>query len=152
MCPEGALPSNPGPVEYVTVPILLVIALGGALGALGRFGLEEAFPEFVPGGWPWGTLLANLIGSFAIGLIATSPRVDDGPAWLRPFLITGVLGGFTTFSAFALELGVMLDAGRILAAAGYLLITLLGGLSAVHIALWFRGRFAGTPVEDGGRP
>lgn len=133
----------------MTVPVLLVIALGGALGALGRFGLEEAFPPFVPGGWPWGTLLANLIGSFAIGLIATSPRVDDGPDWLRPFLITGVLGGFTTFSAFALELGVMLDAGRIVAASIYLLVTLLGGLSAVQVAVWLRGRFTGMRVGDG---
>ncbi len=131
------------------MPLLLAIAIGGALGAIGRWGLEEAFPAFVPGGWPWGTLLANLLGAFAIGLIATSPRVAAGPNWLRPFLITGVLGGFTTFSAFALELGVMLDAGRIVAAAAYLLITLLGGLAAVHVALWFRGRFAGTPMGEG---
>ncbi len=141
--------SNPGPVNYVTVPVLLVIALGGAVGALGRFGLEEAFPPFVPGGFPWGTLLANLVGAFIIGIIATSRRVSAGPEWLRPFLITGVLGGFTTFSAFALELGLMLDAGRIIAAAGYLLITLLGGLLAVHLAVWSRARIAGSSTGEG---
>lgn len=131
------------------MPLLLVIAIGGGIGALGRWGLEEAFRDLQRNSLPWGTLLANLLGAFAIGLIATSPRVAAGPGWLRPFLITGVLGGFTTFSAFALELGVMLETGRLVAAAIYLLITLLGGLAAVHVALWFRGRFAGTPAGEG---
>ena len=54
--------------------------------------------------------------------------------------------------SFALELGVMLDAGRIVAAAAYLLITLVGGLAAVHVALWFRGRLAGTPTGEGRHP
>ena len=134
------------------VPHLLVIAVGGALGALGRWGLEEAFPGFESSGWPYGTLLANLVGAFVIGIVATSVRVAEGPPWLRMFLVTGVLGGFTTFSAFALELGVMLDAGRVGAAALYLLITLLGGLLAVHVAVWVRARFAGVRLADGGRP
>lgn len=132
------------------MPPLLAVSLGGALGALLRFGLAELFPEVVDGGWPWGTLIANLLGAFLIGLVATSTLVTEGPSWMRPLLITGVLGGFTTFSAFALELGVLLDAGRVLAAAAYLLVTVLGGLLAVHGALWLRSRSPGT--ARGARP
>ena len=88
-----------------------------------------------PGAWPWATLAVNLLGALAIGVIATSRAVADGPAWVRPFAITGVLGGFTTFSAFALETGLMLDAGRGLLAAAYVLATMVAGLLAVRVGV-----------------
>ena len=77
----------------------LAAALGGALGALGRWGVTEALPRD-PAGWPWATLLVNLTGCLVLGLLLglVFARSPDSP-WLRPFLGTGVLGGFTTFSA-----------------------------------------------------
>ena len=81
----------------------LAAALGGALGALARWGLSTALPHS-PGGWPWATLLANLSGCLVLGfLLAALFARSAGPPWLRPFLGTGVLGGYTTFSAFSVE-------------------------------------------------
>lgn len=113
------------------MPVLLAVALGGVLGSLARWGVDEAMPATGPGDWPWATLTVNLVGAFAIGALLTSGLLVSRPHWWRPLLVTGVLGGFTTFSALALETGVMLDAGRPLAAIGYLTVTVAGGLAAV---------------------
>lgn len=113
----------------------LAAAAGGALGALGRWGVAEALPRD-GGGWPWATLLVNLAGCLVLGLLigrvlAGSP----GPPWLRPFLATGVIGGFTTFSAFAFETVQLTDAGRPLVAAAYVLISVAGGVAASALGL-----------------
>lgn len=113
------------------MPVLLAVALGGVLGSLARWGVDEAMPATRPGDWPWATLTVNLVGALAIGALLTSGLLVGRPHWWRPLLVTGVLGGFTTFSALALETGVMLDAGRPLAAIGYLAVTVAGGLAAV---------------------
>lgn len=81
----------------------LFVGLGGALGSLARFGAYRLWPQ-VPGGWPVATFAVNLAGSFAIGLLymyvaARGVSADNA----RLFWMTGVLGGFTTYSAFALE-------------------------------------------------
>ncbi len=117
------------------VPVLLAVALGGALGSLGRFGIAEAMGNADAGWWPWATFLVNIAGAFAIGLAASSSRVAAGPAWLRPFLITGVLGGFTTVSALALETGLLIDGGRALQGIAYFAATLIFGLLAVRLAV-----------------
>ena len=117
------------------MPTLLAIAVGGALGALGRYGIAEAMSPWDPGPWPWATFVANVLGAFAIGLVASSRRVDRGPAWLRPFLITGVLGGFTTVSALALQTGLLIDNGSALTGIPYLVATLVVGLLAVRLAV-----------------
>ena len=119
----------------------LFAALGGALGALARWGVATALPHS-PGGWPWATLLVNLtgcllLGALAAALIARSPE----PAWVRPFLAVGVLGGYTTYSAFAVEAVGLVEAGAPVLAAGYVLISVLGGVLAVAAgALAVRGR------------
>ena len=83
---------------------LLLVMAGGALGAAGRFCLGGALLRSFGNGIPWGTLAANLIGSFAVGFIAVWLE-GRGPSALywRAFLIVGVLGGLTTFSALMLE-------------------------------------------------
>lgn len=110
-------------------------ALGGALGALARWGVAEALPHRT-GAWPWATLLVNLTGCLVLGLLiglvfARSP----GSSWLRPFLGTGVLGGFTTYSAFAVETVQLADAGRAGTAAGYVAASVAGGVLAVALGL-----------------
>ncbi len=111
---------------------LAVIALGGVLGSLGRYVLGLAIVS-EPAGWPWATLTVNLVGALAIGIIAASPWLRRAPALVGSFLITGVLGGFTTFSAFALETGVLLDAGLVVTALGYVVVTMVAGLVAVRL-------------------
>ncbi len=109
----------------------LLAALGGALGALARWGVAEALPR-PDGGWPWATLLVNLTGCLLIGVLtgALANRSPE-PAWARPFLAVGVLGGFTTFSAFAVEVVEIGDAGALAPAAGYVLASVVGGVLAV---------------------
>lgn len=113
---------------------LLVIAVGGVLGSLARaaFGLVAAWD---PGAWPWATLSVNVIGSLGIGFIAASASLRRSHPLIGPFLITGVLGGFTTFSAFALETGLLLESGHLLTAAAYVLATLVVGLLAVRVGV-----------------
>ena len=119
----------------MSVSRLAVIALGGVLGAVGRYALALALPFGGPGHWPLATFLANVVGCLAIGFLATSARVASGPSWVRPFAITGILGGFTTFSAFALESGVLFDAGYVLQGMSYIVATMTAGLLAVRVGV-----------------
>lgn len=113
--------------------VLAAIAVGGALGALARWGIGQALPAWDGASLPMATLLANLAGCLAIGVLASLPIVTQGREWLHRFLITGVLGGFTTFSALALEVGVLAGDGHLPLAVAYLAITLIGGLLAVAL-------------------
>lgn len=101
------------------IKALAWVALGGAMGAMARFLLSTWL--LVPGRFPWATLGINIAGSFAIGLLW---GLGQGQAWFdawgRYLLVVGVLGGFTTYSAFALETGALLENGRHLPAAAYM--------------------------------
>jgi CrcB protein len=113
----------------------LLAALGGALGALARWSLSTALPSS-PGGWPWATLLVNLAGCLLIGaLLAVLLARYPHSRRLRPFLATGVLGGFTTYSTFAVDTVTLVDAGRPGVAIGYVLASVLGGVLAVVAGL-----------------
>jgi CrcB protein len=113
----------------------LVVALGGVLGALARWGVSLGLPH-TPGTWPWATVTVNLTGCLVIGVLLAVllARYPTHP-WLRPFLATGVLGGYTTFSTFAVDVVALVDAGRAPLALGYLLLSVLGGLLAVVVGL-----------------
>ena len=111
----------------------LLAAAGGAVGALARWAVAEALPS-ATGGWPWATLLVNLTGCFLIGvLFAVLAARSAEPPWARPFLGVGVLGGYTTYSAFAVELVQMADEGALLPAASYLIASGVGGVAAVAL-------------------
>ncbi len=101
----------------------LWVALGGAIGSCARFALSLAWP-FDGKGFPLATLSVNLFGCLLIGILV--PLLPQG--WPRLLLISGVLGGFTTYSGFGLETQMLLQEGRNGAALGYLVITLLGGI------------------------
>lgn len=109
----------------------LFAALGGALGALARWGVAEAVPGS-PAGWPWATLLVNLTGCLMLGVLlgALLPRFPRS-RWLRPFLGVGVLGGFTTYSTFGVDVVLLAEAGRPGVAAAYVLVSVVGGVAAV---------------------
>jgi CrcB protein len=109
----------------------LLAALGGALGALARWAIAEALPGS-PGGWPWATLLVNLTGCLLLGaLLAALAARSPEPSWARPFLGIGVLGGYTTYSTFAVEVVDLVDRGATVLAAGYALLSVAGGVAAV---------------------
>lgn len=113
---------------------LAMVAAGGAIGAVLRLLAVSLAARAAPG-FPWGTLVVNVVGSFAMGLLAVWLMERAPGAWGRyaPFLMTGVLGGFTTFSAFSLDTLTLLERGRMAEAAGYVAgsVTLsVGGLWA----------------------
>ncbi len=119
---------------------LASIALGAVLGAWLRWGLGLWLNTHAAR-LPWGTLAANLIGGYLIGLFLGMLSADPGlPEWLRLALITGFLGALTTFSTFSAETVTLVQSGRPLAAIGYVGISLLGsfvltaaGLFTVHL-------------------
>ena len=122
----------------------LLAALGGALGALARWALAEALPA-APAGWPWATLLVNLTGCFLMGvLLAVLAARAPEPPWARPFLGVGVLGGYTTYSTFAVDVVELVDDGAVGTAVGYLVVSVAGGVLAAAAGVEL-GRRAGAP-------
>jgi CrcB protein len=113
--------------------IYLLAALGGALGALARWAVAEALPHS-PGAWPWSTLLINLTGCLLLGALfaVLAARVPE-PSWVRPFVGVGVLGGYTTYSTFAVEIVDLTRGGAALTAVAYLLLSVVGGVLAVAL-------------------
>jgi len=112
-------------------PLLVaLVAVGGAFGGLARWGLGEAFPG--DGGIPWTTFAINVLGSLALATLPALALVVRHPV-LPPLLGTGLLGGFTTLSAYTEETRVLLADGRSALAAAYLLGTLAAALLAVHL-------------------
>lgn len=109
----------------------LWVALGGALGSLARWGLSGAVQRWSGGAFPWGTFAVNLLGSLLIGVV-TALALERAlvPVPARLFLVTGVLGGFTTFSALSYETFALLRDGQWLAATGYALGSLVAGVGA----------------------
>ena len=119
--------------------VLVAVAAGGALGAAMRWAAGVAWPHD-PGGWPWSTLVVNLVGCLGVGLAARR-LVRGTVAWA--FAVTGGLGGFTTFSSFAVEIDDLIGSGRSTLAVAYVAVTLAAGTTATWIAV--RGRTGSTP-------
>lgn len=125
-----------------TVTTWFAVAVGGALGSLARFWIAAAMTMLTGPRFPWGTLLINVLGSFVIGLVAgltaMPPRVGMHPD-VRVFLMVGVCGGFTTFSAFSLQGLELLQAGEMVPAVGYMVGSVVLCLIGVW-AGWLLGR------------
>jgi fluoride exporter len=114
--------------------VLAVIALGGGLGAVARYGLGRLWPG---GAFPWATFTVNAVGCFLIGvLMVLISEVWAAHRLVRPFLGVGVLGGFTTFSTYAAETRDLLRPGTVAIAFAYLAGTLLAAMLAVIAGVW----------------
>jgi CrcB protein len=110
---------------------LAAIFVGGAIGAVSRYGLAEALPHDA-GTWPWATFIVNLGGALALGYLTTRLQERLPPtAYRRPLLGTGLCGALTTFSTVQIELLQMLDDGRAGLAAGYAAASIAAGVLAI---------------------
>jgi len=116
----------------------LLVALGGALGASGRFGVNLLAP-WSGAGLPWGTLAINVVGGFAMGVLFAL-GADNRPVLL--FAGVGVLGGFTTFSAFSMETVRLMQRGDIGTAAIYALVSVLASVGAAFAGFMLGRSFA----------
>ncbi len=115
----------------------LAIALGGALGALGRYVISQALVSDRP--FPWPTLLINLAGCLGIGLAWGSwSHLHWFQEWGRLFLVVGLLGGFTTFSTFSIETILLMHSNRLDLALTYVALSLVG----CTLAAWLGHRLA----------
>jgi CrcB protein len=116
----------------------LVVALGGAIGAGARYQVGLVTARWAgPGALiPWGTLTVNVVGSLVMGaLLGWFARGGAESENLRVFLIAGLMGGFTTFSAFSAEMVTMVYRGQVGLAAGYLAASVIAGMAAFAIGL-----------------
>lgn len=131
-------PDVPEPVPH----LLPAVAAGGALGSAARWLVAETVP--ITGGFPWPTFLVNVSGALLIGvlMVVVTDVVTDRPL-LRPFLGVGLLGGWTTFSTYALEVRDLLAGGQAALAAAYVVASVGVGLAATWAGLTSARRVTG---------
>lgn len=115
---------------------VLLVAAGGAIGSVGRYLVGLSFLRLFGPGFPFGTFAVNLIGGLVIGLFTELIARRFGASMpLRLFFITGILGGFTTFSAFSLEVAVMIERNDLAVAALYVCASVVLSVAAVFAGL-----------------
>ncbi|SIO52784.1 camphor resistance protein CrcB [Rhodovulum sp. ES.010] len=119
----------------MTSGTILQVALGGALGAVARYLTGVATIRLMGSGFPWGTLTVNIVGSFLMGVLVVV-LAKKGGTHFAPFFITGLLGGFTTFSAFSLDAMTIYERGQTGLAAGYVAASMILSLAAIAAGLW----------------
>ncbi|MDT7934338.1 MAG: fluoride efflux transporter CrcB [Sphingomonadaceae bacterium] len=119
------------------MPPILLVMLGGALGAGARYTVGRCTAAILGTAWPYGTLGVNILGGLAMGLLAgwLGMRASGGGEAWRLALGVGVLGGFTTFSAFSLEVFLMLERGETGSAIGYVAVSVTGSCLALAAGL-----------------
>jgi len=118
--------------------MLLAVAFGGALGALGRHLISGQVMRWMGSGFPWGAMTVNILGSFILGVLVEYMALRwSATLEMRGFLVVGVLGGFTTFSAFSLDVVLLLERGSLGPAFAYI---------AGNLLLSVCGLFAGLMI------
>ena len=112
---------------------LISVGVGGAIGAMARYLLGGAVHRWIPGFFPYGTFVVNIVGCLVFGVIVglAESRFVVGPG-ARAFLLVGVLGGFTTFSSFTFETFELVRSGQVLAAG----MNVIGQVAIGFVALW----------------
>jgi CrcB protein len=116
---------------------LVLVMIGGAIGAGFRYNLSRVASEQLGNVFPWGTWIANLLGGFLMGILAGIVTHDGKVAEpLLLFLGVGVLGGFTTFSAFSLETVRMIERGELAVAGAYAVSSVAGSVVMLFVGLW----------------
>lgn len=111
----------------------LLVGAGGAVGAMLRHGVGIASLRLFGPNFPWGTLIVNVVGGLLMGLLVGMFAARGGSEPLRLLLGVGVLGGFTTFSAFSLDVVTLAGRGAMLTAAGYTLLSVVASIAALYL-------------------
>lgn len=121
--------------------LYLIVFLGAGIGGALRHGVNVGATKLFGFGFPYGTLIVNVVGSFVMGLFAGYFAFRSAiPQHVRLFLTTGILGGFTTFSSFSLDAALLIERNSLGLAAGYMVGSVAAGLSALFFGLaLFRG-------------
>ena len=122
-----------------TLGQVIGIAAAGAFGTLARFGVNQLSAQLF-GEYPWGTVIVNVLGCLLFGFLFAFFEAEKLPTQYRIIILTGFLGGFTTFSAYAFEIADFLEHNRYLAAMGHFNLQNVGGILAVFVGLML-GRF-----------
>ncbi|MFE9775115.1 fluoride efflux transporter CrcB [Streptomyces sp. NPDC005931] len=131
MTASHSRPLRARPARRARVPVVAAVSLGGGVGAAARYAASLGWPT-APGAFPWTTLWVNVTGCAVIGvLMVTVTELRPVHPLVRPFLGTGVLGGFTTFSTYAVDVRALLDGRHVGTGLTYLVITPLAALAAV---------------------
>jgi CrcB protein len=114
----------------------LLVMIGGAIGSAGRYAVGKLTLDMLGPDYPWGTLAVNLIGGFLMGLLAGMLTRTGGSEQTRLLIGVGVLGGFTTFSAFSLDAVTMIERGQWGVAVTYALVSVIGSVLALFGGLY----------------
>jgi fluoride exporter len=117
----------------------LIVFLGAGIGGALRHGTNVAAARLIGSGFPWGTLAVNILGSFVMGVLAGYLAFKAGAEWTqhaRLFLATGVLGGYTTFSAFSLDVLLLWERGQTVAASIYVAASVVLSVLGLVVGLW----------------
>lgn len=115
---------------------LLSIAAGGALGALARYAVMSRAGHFLGHGFPFGTLIVNIAGSFLLGVLIEIVALKWSPSQeMRAFMVVGILGSFTTFSTFSLDVVVMIERGTYWPAAFYMAVSVVATIAALFAGM-----------------
>lgn len=117
------------------------IGIGGFFGSIVRYLCSTTFNRILISDFPVGTLFVNVIGCFLIGLLINSRFIESTTSPINEFVIIGLLGGFTTFSAFGLETYNFIKDGAVVSAISYILSSIIFGLIAIYISSKFSGNF-----------
>ena len=133
-----------GPHRHMTLVMygFLYVAAGGAIGAALRHGAGRVAVHTLPPGWPHATFLVNMVGSLVMGLLVgwLALKAEGTSQNLRLFLVTGLLGGFTTFSAFSMEVAQMIEKHELAKAAAYVGLSVGLGVVALFAGLMIARR------------
>jgi CrcB protein len=120
----------------MNLQLVIAVAIGGAVGSVARYLVGVGSTKLFGLGFPWGTLLINIVGSFLIGVFAESFALKwNLPQSAQVFLTVGICGGFTTFSTFSLDSYVLIERGELWAAAAYVIGSVVLSIGALVAAL-----------------
>ncbi len=116
---------------------ILLVASGGAIGSVARYLVGLLMTRILGAAFPWGTLTVNVVGGLLMGLfIELLARRFDGSNELRLFVAVGIMGGFTTFSSFSLDVALLWERGEVFSALIYVLLSVILSIGALFLGLW----------------
>lgn len=113
-----------------------LVGVGGAFGALARYGVDQLYPSLGADCFPWPTLAINVSGAMLLGIVLAWSDARNAPSWTRPLAGVGFCGAFTTFSTVSGQILMLAEAGEMLVAGCYVAASVVAGVLAVVVGEW----------------